>query len=62
VTGFVVVWFLLGYVRWHDFTPLVVYRLVVSALVLVLIATNVRPAEIHDKEVPSRSAAGRVVP
>ena len=35
---------LLGYVRRHNYTLFVVYRLVIAALVLLLIATGVRSA------------------
>lgn len=44
ISGFLVIWGLMAYVRKHDFTPFVVYRLVVAGLVLGLIATGVRPA------------------
>ena len=37
--------FLLGYVRRHNYTIFVVYRLVVAAIVLLLIATGVRSAD-----------------
>jgi undecaprenyl-diphosphatase len=43
VSGLVAIWGLLGYVRNHDYTVFVVYRLIVAALVLLLIATDVRP-------------------
>ena len=35
---------LLGYVRRHDYTIFVVYRLLVAAIVLLLIATGARSA------------------
>jgi undecaprenyl-diphosphatase len=35
---------LLGYVRRHNYTPFVIYRLVVAAIILLLIATGVREA------------------
>ncbi len=35
---------LLGYVRRHDYTPFVIYRLIVAAIILLLIATGVRSA------------------
>ena len=35
---------LLGYVRRHDYTPFVIYRLIVAAIILLLIATGVREA------------------
>ena len=43
VSGLVAIWGLLGYVRNHDYTVFVVYRLIVAALVLLLIAADVRP-------------------
>jgi undecaprenyl-diphosphatase len=42
--GFVAIDLLLGYVRRHDYTPFVVYRLVLAALILLLIASGVRDA------------------
>ena len=45
VSGFAAIVFLLGYVRRHDYTIFVVYRLVVAAIVLLLIATGVRSAD-----------------
>jgi undecaprenyl-diphosphatase len=44
VAGLVAISALLGYVRRHDYTPFVVYRLLVAAVVLLLIATGVREA------------------
>jgi undecaprenyl-diphosphatase len=44
VSGFLVIWGLLAYVRRHTFTPFVVYRLAMAGLVLGLIASGVRPA------------------
>lgn len=35
---------LLGYVRKHDYTPFVIYRLIVALIILLLIATGVRSA------------------
>lgn len=35
---------LLGYVRRHDYTPFVIYRLIVAAIILLLIATGARSA------------------
>ena len=46
ISGFLVIWFLLRYLRTHDFLVFMVYRLAVAALVLVLIATGVRSATI----------------
>jgi undecaprenyl pyrophosphate phosphatase UppP len=42
----VVIWFLLRYLRRHDFLIFMVYRLAVAALVFLLIATGVRSATI----------------
>jgi undecaprenyl-diphosphatase len=44
VTGLVAIWALLGYVRRHTYSLFVVYRLVLAAVVLILIATGVRDA------------------
>ncbi|HUL85672.1 MAG TPA: undecaprenyl-diphosphatase UppP [Actinomycetota bacterium] len=46
VSGFFVIWFLLRYLRRHDFLVFMIYRLAVAALVLGLIATGVRSASI----------------
>jgi undecaprenyl-diphosphatase len=46
VSGFLVIWGLLAYLRRRDFAPFVVYRLGVAALVLGLIITGVRPATV----------------
>jgi undecaprenyl-diphosphatase len=43
VSGVAAIWGLLGYVRRHDYTVFVVYRLFLAAFVLLLIATGVRP-------------------
>ncbi|MDQ2983612.1 MAG: undecaprenyl-diphosphatase UppP [Actinomycetota bacterium] len=42
VTGMLAIWALLGYVRRHDYSPFVLYRLAVAAFVLILIAGGVR--------------------
>jgi undecaprenyl-diphosphatase len=44
VSGFLVVWWLLAYLRRHAFEAFLVYRLAVAALVLGLIAAGVRGA------------------
>jgi undecaprenyl-diphosphatase len=44
VSGFLVIWGLLRYLRSHDFKIFMVYRLAVAALVLGVIALGVRPA------------------
>jgi undecaprenyl-diphosphatase len=46
VSGFLVIWFLLRYLRTHDFLIFMIYRLAVAGLVLLLIATGVRSATI----------------
>ena len=43
-SGLVAIWALLGYVRRHDYSVFVVYRLLAAAAVLLLIATGVRGA------------------
>jgi undecaprenyl-diphosphatase len=43
-SGLVAIWALLGYVRRHDYSVFVVYRLAAAGVVLLLIATGVREA------------------
>jgi undecaprenyl-diphosphatase len=47
VSGFLVIWGLLAYLRKRDFGPFALYRLAAAALVLGIIAAGVRPATIH---------------
>jgi undecaprenyl-diphosphatase len=42
-SGLLAIWGLLGYLRRHDYTLFVVYRLVAAALILLLIAADVLP-------------------
>ena len=44
VSGLAAIWVLLGFVRRHDYSVFVVYRLLVAAAVLILIATGAREA------------------
>jgi undecaprenyl-diphosphatase len=44
-SGLAAIWALLGYVRRHDYSVFVLYRLAAAAVVLLLIATGVRGAE-----------------
>jgi undecaprenyl-diphosphatase len=46
VSGFLVIWGLLAYLRRRSFAPFAVYRLAAAALVLGLIAAGVRPATV----------------
>jgi undecaprenyl-diphosphatase len=46
VSGFLVIWFLLRYLRTHDFLLFMLYRLAVAALVIGLVVTGVRSATI----------------
>jgi undecaprenyl-diphosphatase len=46
ISGFLVIWFLLRYLRGHDFFWFMIYRLAVAALVIGLIFTGVRSATI----------------
>ena len=46
VSGFLVIWGLLAYLRRRDFAPFVVYRLAAAGLVLGIIAAGVRPGTI----------------
>jgi undecaprenyl-diphosphatase len=44
ISGFVVIWGLLRYLKRHDFTVFLGYRVVLGAVVAILIVTNVRDA------------------
>jgi undecaprenyl-diphosphatase len=44
ISGFAAIWALLRYVRTHGYEVFVVYRLVAAAVILLLIATNVKPS------------------
>jgi undecaprenyl-diphosphatase len=44
LSGFLVIWGLLRYLRSHDFRIFMIYRLAVAALVLGVIALGIRPA------------------
>jgi undecaprenyl-diphosphatase len=46
VSGFLVIWWLLAYLRRRDFAPFVLYRLAAAGLVLGIIAAGVRSATI----------------
>jgi undecaprenyl-diphosphatase len=46
IAGFAAIWGLLAYLRRHDYTPFVIYRLAVAALILSLIATGARDATL----------------
>jgi undecaprenyl-diphosphatase len=46
ISGFLVIWFLLGYLRRHSFALFMWYRLAVAALVIILIVTGARSATI----------------
>jgi undecaprenyl-diphosphatase len=46
VSGYLVIWGLLAYLRRGSFAPFVIYRLLVAAFVLGLIVGNVRPATL----------------
>jgi undecaprenyl-diphosphatase len=46
ISGFLVIAFLLRYLRRHDFALFMWYRLAVAALVFIVIATGARPATI----------------
>ncbi|MDQ4082206.1 MAG: undecaprenyl-diphosphatase UppP [Actinomycetota bacterium] len=45
VSGLAAIWGLLGYVRRHDYSVFVVYRLLVAAAVLLVIGTGIRSAD-----------------
>jgi undecaprenyl-diphosphatase len=46
LSGFVVIWGLLRYLRRHDFTVFLAYRVAVAAVVVILIVANVRDATL----------------
>ncbi len=46
VSGFLVIAFLLAYLRRHDFAIFLWYRLAVAALAILIVATGVRPATV----------------
>ena len=46
ISGFVVIWGLLGYLRRHTFKSFLYYRMAVAGLVFVMIATDARSATI----------------
>lgn len=46
VSGFVVIWGLLSYLRRRDFAPFIIYRLAAAAVVFTVIALGIRPATI----------------
>jgi undecaprenyl-diphosphatase len=46
VSGFFVIWALLGYLRRHSYKAFMIYRLAAAALVFVMIATGARSAAI----------------
>jgi undecaprenyl-diphosphatase len=43
-SGLLAIWALLGYVRHHDYSIFVVYRLVLAAVIVILIVSNTLPA------------------
>src|SRR5207342_3087047 len=47
ISGFVVIWFLLGYLRRHTFKAFMWYRLAVAGLIVVLIVSGARSAPIY---------------
>jgi len=44
ISGYFAIWWLLAYVRNHNYDVFVIYRLVLAATILILIATGVREA------------------
>jgi undecaprenyl-diphosphatase len=46
ISGFVVIWGLLKYLKRHDFTVFLSYRVALAALVVILILANVRDATV----------------
>lgn len=48
ISGFIVIWGLLGYLRKHTFKVFMIYRLVVAAIVLGIIVSGARPASVPE--------------
>jgi undecaprenyl-diphosphatase len=46
VSGFLVIWFLLAFLRRRSFTPFVLYRFALALFVLGIIAAGIRPATV----------------
>jgi undecaprenyl-diphosphatase len=46
VSGFLVIWFLLAYLRRRDFAPFVLYRLAAAGVVFGVIASGLRPGTL----------------
>jgi undecaprenyl-diphosphatase len=46
ISGFLVIWAILGYVRRHDFTPFVIYRFAAAITVAITIIAGVRNATL----------------
>ena len=44
LSGFAAIWFLLAYLRRHDFKPFAIYRFVLAAGILLLVFAGTRPA------------------
>jgi len=44
VSGFAAVWFMLAYLRSHDFRPFAVYRFVVGAAIIIVVVAGLRHA------------------
>jgi undecaprenyl-diphosphatase len=57
-SGLVAIVFLLGFVRRHTYTPFLVYRLIVAALVLLIISTGIRAGLFLAAGQPSGSLNG----
>ncbi|MEA2550293.1 MAG: undecaprenyl-diphosphatase [Actinomycetota bacterium] len=64
VSGFIVIWGLLGYLRKHTFKVFMIYRLIIAAIVLGVIATGTRSATIPEaKTAPvTHTAAASALP
>ena len=48
LSGFIVIWGLLGYLRKHTFKVFMIYRLIVAAIVVGLIVSGTRPATVPE--------------
>jgi len=57
VSGFLVIWALLAYLRRRNFAPFAIYRLAVAAFVFAIIASGVRPARVPHKATPATGTA-----
>jgi undecaprenyl-diphosphatase len=59
ISGFLVIWALLAYLRRRNFAPFAIYRLAVAAFVLAIIAAGIRPARVPSKPTGGQALLGQ---